>query len=452
MSTEKIDKPGHSTPPLAVSPPVVADLPLRAGRARSRGAVWPMDTGASDDTFATPSEAAAGGIDPDSFASPEPAVFGGINPASSAEPVPAHAEAAPAAEPLGNSLDESVNSRDLLASAPRINFARLLRSTYFLFGGLIACLIGSTLLIRMVVPTETYVQTSVKFKNYDRLNEVEIQYLQTEMNNVLRTYPLRQQAWDMLQKKSPGVLPGFLASGLTFHRLDAIAWDPLGIIFLRIESDDPASDITRLSAITDAFYNHLYERLAKLDEFKAALAAQTTLHDQQSDRDTQLRLKIDELLPHAQRYLELKQAMQGIERYLELSDESNPLRFVAKENLIRLSGQVSAARLLSVQRDDLITERISLQKTSETVTEESSRLNRAIEVFAYPEAPKPASLLIHDTRDHQSFILRSVWFSLIALFAGIMAFFHITDHLAKERHRRDRRDLLQRRTSAPVQP
>ena len=410
-----------------------------------RGEVWPMDTGASADTFATPSEAAAGGIDADSLAGPEPAVFGGLNP-SADEPVPA---AEPVSEPLGMALDESVAGNDLLPEAPSINFGKLFRSTSFLLGGMVATLIGSTMFVRMAVPTETYVQTAVKFTNFGKLNEIEIQDLQTEMNTALRTYPLRQQAWDLLQTRSPGVVPGFLLSGLTFHRLDAITWDNLGVLRLRVESNDPAEDITRLSAVSDAFYNHLQGRQSKLVGYKAELAAQAKLRDQQLARDAELRLKIDDLLPDAQHYMDLKQAMQGIERYLELSDESNPMRFVARQNLLRLSGQVGDARLLSLQRDGLVSERMAVQKKSEVVAEEITRLNRVIEVFAYPEPPDPSALLIYDTRGHQTWILRAVWFAVIALFGGLAAFLHITDHFAKERNRRSRRDMLQRKKAAP---
>ena len=435
MATEQIDKLGQS------QAPKVPDTPRRRGRARVRGKVWPMDTGASDDTFATPSEANAGEIDADSFAGSEPAVFGGLNP-STDEQAPA---AEPVSEPLGTALDQSVGGNDLLPDAPKINFGRLVRSTSFLLGGMVAILIGSTMFIRMAVPTETYVQTSVKFTNYGKLNEIEVHDLQNEMNTVLRTYPLRQQAWDLLQKRSPGVNPGFLLSGLTFHRLDAITWDNLGVLRLRVESNDPGDDITRLSAISDSFYNFLQGRQTKLVDYKAELDAQSKRRDQQLARDAELRLKIDDLLPDAQHYLELKQAMQGIERYLELSDESNPLRFVARQNLLRLSGQVGDARLLSLQRDDLVSERMVVQKKSDAVAEEITRLDRVIEVFAYPEPPDPSALLIYDTRGHQTWILRAAWVVIVALFGGLAAYLNITDHFAKDRHRRSRRDLLQRK-------
>lgn len=435
---------------LAETPDELAVAEARPRRRRLLPRIWPFYTGTSVDTFATPSEPATGEIDPQSLLGPEPAVFGGINPPLQSEAASAASagEGAEVTEPLGTTLDESVRGNELLADVPRIDIKRILRSTPFLLCAMIACLVGSTLFIRMAVPTETYVQTSVSFANYEKLNEQEIEELQIEISRLLRTYPLRQQAWDLLQKRSPDVPPGFLASGLTFHRLNAISWLPDGTIRLRVDSQDPTTDITRLSAVTDAFYKELEARTVKLEEYKASLAEQQKMLQENLQRDEFLKAQIDALLPDAQRYMDLKQDMQALERYVELADESNPLRLVARHALSRIALQVADARELSLKRDDLITERVAVQSARQKIEEEIARLQRAIEVWVYPKPRSDKHLVIHDTRDRQKMIVRTTWISIIVAFAGIFALIHFFESRAAERQRRERREMLKRQAQA----
>ena len=62
--------------------------------------------------------------------------------------------------------------------------------------------------------------------------------------------------------------------------------------------------------------------------------------------------------------------MQAMERFLEVADESNPLRLVARQNLTQLTVQVSDTRQLSLQRDDLTARRIGVQKSSAATDKE----------------------------------------------------------------------------------
>lgn len=420
---------------------------------RPRAAVWPLDTGVSEDTFATPSQVATGEVDPESLAGPEPAVFGGANPAAQDDAQAldggdvASEDAEAISEPLGTALDDAVRGDELIPDAPKIDYARIAKSTPFLLSAMVGVLVIATYVIRMAVPTQTYVQTTVHFNNYTKLNELEVADLQVELNKLLRTYPLRAEAWQILQKKSPGIAPGFLNSGLTFHRLDAISWDDAGTVSLRIDSEDPGSDLTRLSAITEAFYSQLSGRAAKLDEYKSQLKGQQNAIFALQAQDGELKGRIDQLLPDAQRYIDLKQAMQAMERYLELADMSNPLRLVARQNLSRLVRQVNDAREVSVKRDDLLAQRVDVQKRIQTVSTELARLQRSIDVFVYPDAPDPKGLSMHDTRPHQRWILRMSWIAIVMIFAGIISIIHTLDNRAAERHRRERRELLNARAA-----
>lgn len=449
MPIEQTDKLDSSMPASAAGTGAVR--PQRHPRA----AVWPFDTGASEDTFATPSQSPTGEVDPESLVGPEPAVFGGTQPGATeldenGQPIANQASdgSDTSSEPLGTTLDESVRGNELLGDAPKINYARIAKSTPFLLGSLIASLIAAWWFVRMAVPTETYVQTSVHFNNYTKLNEVEVPELQTEINKLLRTYPLRATAWATLQKRSPDIKPGFLNSGLIFHRLDAITWDAAGTVYLRIASDDPASDLTRLSALTEAFYGQLADRATHLDEYRKLLKEQQVLYASLLKQDVELKAKIDELLPEAQRYMDLKQAMQAMERYLELTDESNPLRLVARQNLARLTRQVNDAREKSLKRDELLSQRVEHLRKIETSAAEVIRLKRAIDVFVYPDPFDMKTLLIHDTRPHQKLIMRSAWIALIAVFGGIFAAIHWLEARAAERARRERREFLKAQAAA----
>ena len=307
---------------------------------------------------------------------PEPTVFGGVNPdapsAALIDPDAPPVEQTNAGQ-IGGALDESVAVGDLLADVPRIDYLGIIRSTPFLLGAMVACLIAATFVIRLVVQTETYVQTSVRFNNYTRLDEQEQGELQIAINRLLRTYPLRQQAWQILQKKAPELQPGFLNSGLTFHRLDSIEWFPEGIVLMRVDSEEPAADLIRVQAFNEAFYQQMDDRNQQRDEYRDTLKQLEQQQIELAQDDQKLKKRIDDLLPEAQRYADLKQSMQAMERYVEVADESNPLRLVARQNLMRLTLQVADARQLSLQRDDLMARHIALQKKTAKRSRRSAR-------------------------------------------------------------------------------
>jgi hypothetical protein len=158
--------------------------PAGEGRTRRGRSVATLEVGEgpfvdlSVDTFAVPSEQPLErNEDPARrFGGPEPAVFGGVNPTSPSVAVE-DPDAVPAektiAELIGGALDEAVQKGDLLADVPKIDYVRVIRSTPFLLCAMVFTLIAGTVIIRLGVETETYVQTSVFFNNYARLEEAE---------------------------------------------------------------------------------------------------------------------------------------------------------------------------------------------------------------------------------------------------------------------------------------
>lgn len=429
MSLDQPDKLSSSDAPTRTA----AGDEIAPGR-RARPKVWPAETGESFDTFSTPSEAAETGADP--IPGPEPAVFGGINPDQD--------ETEELNEPLGTPLEEAVRGNELIPEAPRIEWYRVIRSTWFLLASMIILLVGGTFVVWLTIPTETYVQTSIRFNQYDRLTEEEKHDLQLEMSQMVRTFPLRKTAWEVLQKKSPNVTAGFLNSGLTFHRVDAITWLPDGTLRLRVMSTEPGDDITRLAALVDAFHKEMVKRDAKLDQYKSELEQQKTTLARQQQQDQALKGEIDSLLPEAQEYSDRKQAMQAMERYLELADESNPLRLVARQNLEQLMRQVSEARELSVQRDTKLGERVTLLKEIDATQQEIARLARAIDVFVFASPPNDKALTVYDTRGTQKLIMRGMWVLIILSFGGLVVSLHLIDARAAEALRRERRELLKK--------
>ncbi|GEM_PF-5040306 len=438
-----------------VSVPFGVEMPSTApeGRTRRGRSVATLEVGQgpfvdlSIDTFAVPSEQPLErNEDPARVMSgPEPTIFGGVNPATASGAVD-DPNAPPVertvAEQIGGALDEAVQTGDLLADVPRIDYVRIIRSTPFLLCAMLASLVAATVIIRLGVQTQTYVQTSVHFNNYTKLTEVEQADLQVKINGLLRTLPLRKLAWEILQKKAPDLKIGFLDSGLIFHRLDSITWFPEGTVQLRIESDDPASDVIRVRAVSESFYQQMEKRNKERETYQDSLKE---LQDQQAEltrKDAALKKQIDELTPKAEPYDQLKQSMQAMERFLEVADESNPLRLVARQNLTQLTVQVSDTRQLSLQRDDLTARRIGVQKSSAATDKEIKDKQRQIELFPWPDPPDAKTLFVHDTRPFQSTVLRIAWISVIIFFGGAILVIHLQDQRTAETARRERREKL----------
>ena len=455
-TNEPID---HASAPAEIQPPQAPADPSRTRRPRpiraaSAENAAPAETGV--DTFAPPPESTAENADSqataasaaDALTGPEPAIFGGAGPAApfSIAPETPPVETA-SAEQIASVLDEPLRPGELFADAPRIDLVRIIRSTPFLLSTMVVCLIAVTASIRNLVQTETYVETSVHFNNYTRLNESEQADLQLEMSRLLRTLPLRTQAWEILHRKAPELHAGFLNSGLTFHRLDAILWDPDGTLRLRVDSDDPASDVMRLCAVSEAFYLQLDDRARLRDQFRDELKRLEALHTGLLQEDGRIKRRVDELLPDAQRYADLKQAMQAMERYLQLADESNPLRLVARQNLARLALQVGDARQLSLGRDELMARRIALQGRIDETADSTAKMRRRIELFAWPDPPDAKTLRIYDTRPVRTTAMRIAWLSIIMIFGATILLIHLYDQRMAEHVRRERRERLKAKTT-----
>lgn len=374
----------------------------------------------------------------------EPPVFGGVNPALAGS---AALDGSTDADGLllgamTSPLEEQLRAGELLGDAPQINIRAIVSSTPFLVALLIVTLIAATVFIRASIRTETYVHTNIRFVNFEKLDDEGRQELELEINKLLRTYPVRAEAWELLQKRSPGLIPGFLNSGLTFHRLDSLLWDPNGTLRLRVDSEDPANDIARVTAIVDAFYNQAQARNKRRDDFRKELADAQQRQFALLQLDADLKRRIDELLTGAQRYMDLKAALQATERYLELADESNPLRLVARQNLKRLGGQVAEARGVAIERDEKLATRVGVQKEIDDLTGSMAKLRRYIDTFCYPEAPDKKAMSIYDSRPQQKSVMRSAWVGLIAIFGGIIGYLRYQEYqeMAAEREaRRERR-------------
>ena len=331
---------------------------------------------------------------------------------------------------------------DLLSDVPRIDYVRIIRSTPFLLCAMLASLLAATVIIRLVVQTQTYVQTSVRFNNYTKLTEEEQAALQLEINGLLRTLPLRKQAWEILQKKAPDLKSGFLDNSLIFHRLDSITWFPDGKVQLRVDTDDPASDLIRVRAVSESFYGLMDDRNEQKDKYRGELTDLEKKQTRLAQDDAKLGKQVEALLPEAERYADLKQSMQAMDRFLEVADESNPLRLVARQNLTQLSVQVADTRRLSLQRDDLTARRIAVQKSSTETAAAIKDKQRQVELFPWPDPPDAKTLFVHDTRPFQTTVLRIAWISIIVFFGGAILVIHVQDQRAAEAARRERREKL----------
>ena len=216
--------------------------------------------------------------------------------------------------------------------------------------------------------------------------------------------------------------PGFLDSGLTFHHFDSIVWEKDGHMLLRIETDDPSNDLLRLFAIAEAFDKGAQARNEQLEANRVTLRAAQTLEPQLTQRDALLKQHADDLLLDAQRYVDLKAALLGTQRYMDLAEASNPLRLVARENLRVLSAQVAQARMASEQHDELLTRRVEVQLELNALRNEIAVLHRQIDGFSYPLPPDPKTLVVVDTRDHRRTILRNTWIGIVIVFMGLWWF------------------------------
>jgi hypothetical protein len=256
---------------------------------------------------------------------------------------------------------------------------------------------------------------------------------------LVRTYPVRAEAWEVLQKRNQGLPPGFLNSGLTFHRTDALVWDPSGTLRVRIDSDDPANDVPRLGALLEAFDHQAQARNQRRDDNRRQLADVQQQQLELLKKDAELKARIDESLPAAQRYMDLKAALQATQRYLELADDSNPLRLVARQNLGRLTAQVTDARGIAIERDDDLAARVGVQKGIDEATTTAARLRKEIETFAYPEPPDMKAIRVFDTRAHRTAMMNGAWVGLILLFGGTVAFLRYQDRPQRLQERWTRR-------------
>lgn len=468
MAKEKNDKlsEGESAE-VQNSVPFGVEMPkLGEGRTRRGRSVATLEVGegpfvdVSVDAFAVPSEQPLErNEDPDRrLTGPEPAVFGGVNPETPAGAV-TDPDAPPPeltiAEHIGGALDEAVQTGDLLDNVPKIDYVRIIRSTPFLLCAMLASLVAATVIIRLAVATETYVQTSVQFNNYTLLNDEEQANLQKDINTILRNLKLRREAWDILQKKAPDLKPGFLDNSLIFHRLDSIVWFPEGKVQLRVDSDDPAADMIRVQAMSESFYRQMDDRNQERDKYIESLKQLEQQQTELSQEDAKLNEQIKGLSPKAEGYGDLKQSMQELERYLEVADESNPLRMVARQNQKRLRDQVQEVQQISMQRDALTARRMVVQKNADDTTKDIKDKKRQIELFPWPDPPDAKALFVRDTRPFQTIVLRVTWVSLIALFGGAIFLIHLQDQRAAEAARRERREKLkaqQQQQSAPDEP
>lgn len=439
------------------------DIPnVIEGRTRRGRSVATLEVGegpfvdVSVDTFGVPSEQPLErNEDPQRILSgPEPTVFGGVNPETPDSAV-TDPDALPVertnAEQIGGALDEQIQAGDLLESVPKIDYVRIIRSTPFLLCAMLASLLAATVIIRLGVATETYVQTSMHFSNYRLLNEAEQGELQKDINTILRNRPLRETAIAILQTKKPDLKPGFLNSSLVFHRLDSIVWFPDGKVQLRIDSNDPEDDVYRVQAVRESFYVQMDERNKTCDQYVDSLKQLQQQQAELNQEDAKLNQQIRDLSPKAETYGELKQSMQELERYLEVADESNPLRIVARQNQKRLSEQVQEIRQISMQRDDLTARRMDVQKKIDTTANDILAKKRQIDLFPVPDPPdantpdgkKPdPKYLVRDTRPLQTMVLRITWISLIVFFGCAILLIHLQDQRAAEAARRERRERL----------
>lgn len=403
---------------------------------RPRPLVWPAETGDSLDTFATPSEAAP----PTDVVleGPEPAVFGGLN--------PDQPEGDEQNDPLGTPLEEAVRGNELLPEPPHIEWARVIRSSWFLLTSMIVLLIGGSIVIWLTVPTETWVETSITFNQYTRLTEDEALDLQLEMKGIVQTTPLRTTAKEVLTRRSPDVKrAGFLDNPHLFFRTGALTWNDDGQMRLRVDSNDPSSDIVRLSALVEAFHIEMLARNKNLENLKRDLAEQQALLQENQRRSESLTQESDALKPDGERYFDLKERMQSLERYLQFEDESNPLRLTARLNLAQMVEEAAKSREASVRRDGLMTTRDAVDKQTVAILGEIARLERKIEVFAFASPPDPKNLTVHDTRGIQKYIMRGWWIMVIVGYGALVAGLHIIDAREAERARQERRELLRRR-------
>ena len=437
--------------PEAVLEQVLATDAPPAARSQGRRA-RPLPNTDEIDTFATPSQPPADDT-PLPLIGFEPAVFGGVNPGqhaplSDAPAVPVdyaaqavEATAAGVEQTLEELLEveDPLTAEDILGEAPRLDLAKTIKSTPFLVVLMLVCLAGATMLIQKAIKTVTFVEMNIEFVNYSKLDEDQRRELQAGINQMLRSYPLRADAWDVLQKKDPKLSPGFLNSGLTFHRFDSLLWEKNGRINLRVDTDDPATDLLRLSSAAEAFYNMAQTRNTTLEQNKASLKTSEASQLQLLQRDAILKQQTDDLLPEAQHYIDLKAALQGTQRYLDLAEESNPLRVVARENLRTLTGEVAAARRASERRDDLVITRVQVQREISDLRQLIATLRRDIDCFSYPLPPDPKTIAIVDTRDRRQNVLRGAWAGIILCFAGIFAGLRYGQSRSADLQRRERR-------------
>jgi hypothetical protein len=392
-----------------------------------------------------------GGVNPEGLALPlmgsEPAVFGGLNLDAGWVGDELTDGEAVMMEVTAAAMEENeLRLVDLLGDVPQINVKAVMTSSTFLLSLLVVLLIAATVFIQASVGAETYVYTTVRFVNYDKLDEPARQELRHEINRLMRTLPVRAEAWDLLQKRRPGLIPGFLGSGLTFYRMDSLAWDRNGVLRLRVDTDDPDSDVIRLGSVVDAFYNRSLARNQRRDDSCKELADE---HQKQStllQLDADLKKHIDEQLIGAQRYIDIKAALRATERYLQLADQSNPLRLVARQELKRLAAEVGEARGVAVERDEKVTARISVEKEIDDLAASMAQLHKNIDTFAYPEVPDQKALGVFDSRPRQKAALRGTWLGLIALFGGIIGHFRYQERQQEASEREERR--RQRRQAA----
>jgi hypothetical protein len=442
-----------------IAPAVAASAATAAGSSRRRRGQQaapepepetPTEVDPTRDTFATPSEPSAQQVESAPLVGPEPAVFGGINPPSSSSapgttpsaqipdfPLPVEPETSAIADPLD--VNEPLKPEHFLGVGADIDLWRVVRSTPFLVVALILCLVADWLLVQSWVETITFVHIPVQFSNYANLDKKAREDLWVDIETIVRSYQLRKEAWELLQKKQPDLLPGFYNTGLAFYRDSAIAWDADGKMHLRVDSDDPSTDVVRLAVFTEAFAVAAQERNKQRDMNAAKLKNDDQQLLETLQKDAALKQQIEAVDADAHRYFVIREAMQGTERFIELTDETNPLRLVARRNLMRLSTQAKAARAASEKRDELLATRAMVQRQRDDLRTEMEALRRAIDTFSSPLPADPKAITITDTRDRRTAILRNTWIGIIALYVGIFFLIHYVEHRTAETQRRERR-------------
>ena len=383
------DQGNNSTPPAPGQPRRVIITPPPAARS-TRRTPEQVITNPAADAFATPSVGPAS--EPTPMSGNEPAIFGGINPPTTyaGQPSTSPPEVM-GITPSGESSNEDEMTTGPITRPNPYNIVRfILRSNTAMLLLLSCVLIIGTWAIVGTVAVETYVHVSIKMRAASLPTAQEAEVSHGEINSILRAYPLRSAAKNILSKTVPNMSPGFL-DNMLFFGPDAITWTDPATLSLRFNTVQPGEDALRMGAVAQAFMQVAHARDLPLQEHQQRLA--------------NLQLHRDEL--HRQQ------------------DQ------LQKDGQTRVPGTLATTASADAELASALKQR--MEKTTAEIAAEQ----RLLDTWLQPEGIDPAGVQIYDNRILRRNLLLMLWLGLLAL-VGTPIFLNAL-RLRKQRREKKRR-------------